>query len=124
MAYTWTDGELITAEKLNNTGGGVLIVTPTFDSNKEIYVMDKTFGELYNAFTNGTTILVANIYTQKMQDNEQVVRYYGEQYDLVRNFDVHYSADDGDNWYGTVGDYSVLDCNTREELMNSYPFLN
>ena len=22
MSYTWTDGELITAEKLNNTGGG------------------------------------------------------------------------------------------------------
>lgn len=26
MAYTWTDGELITAEKLNNTGGGDAIV--------------------------------------------------------------------------------------------------
>ena len=122
MAYEWKDGEVITAEKLNSTGGGVLIVTATFDSDKELNVMDKTFGELYNAFTNGITILVANIYEQKKQDDEQAVRYYGEQYDLVRNFAVNYSADDGDNWYGTVGDYNVTDCKTREELMNSYPF--
>ena len=26
MGYTWTDGELITATKLNNTGGGAVII--------------------------------------------------------------------------------------------------
>lgn len=29
MAYTWTNGELITAEKLNNTGGGYDVVIKT-----------------------------------------------------------------------------------------------
>ena len=40
MGYTWTDGELITATKLNNTGGGgydaVILLTHANDSSADL----------------------------------------------------------------------------------------
>lgn len=49
MAYTWTDGELITAAKLNNTGGGggFLDITDTEG------VLDKTWTEIFTALSDG-----------------------------------------------------------------------
>ena len=47
MGYTWTDGELITATKLNNTGGGC------FDISVEDGVLDKTWTEILTALTAG-----------------------------------------------------------------------
>ena len=47
MGYTWTDGELITATKLNNTGGGFLEVTDTEG------VLDKTWTEIFTALSDG-----------------------------------------------------------------------
>ena len=56
MAYTWTDGELITAEKLNETGGGVLIVN--VNTGESAGTLDKTWKEIHDAYTNGTTVVV------------------------------------------------------------------
>lgn len=50
MGYTWTDGELITATKLNNTGGGGTsgLVTDTSGT------LDKSYNELMAILNNGT----------------------------------------------------------------------
>lgn len=57
MAYTpheWQNDELITAAKLNNieegVASGALIVEATRQNND--YVLNKTFGEIYNALKN------------------------------------------------------------------------
>lgn len=51
MAYTWKDGELITAEKLNNTGSGGLVVNTTIEvqEGRTTVTMDKTWQEIYDA---------------------------------------------------------------------------
>lgn len=62
MSYTptqWSTGDTITAEKLNKlengiaNSGGSLIVNITQDDG---LVMDKTFGDIWDAFTGGSTI--------------------------------------------------------------------
>lgn len=55
MAYNWQNGELITAEKLNQTGG-VLVVHATFDSELQTTTLDKTWQEIYDAMRNGIVI--------------------------------------------------------------------
>ena len=58
MAYTWTNGEVITAEKLNQTGGsgggGIfkVTVTATNPDNTE-FTADKFAGEIYEAWQSG-----------------------------------------------------------------------
>ena len=57
MSYTWTTGEVITAEKLNATQGGVTIVTISInfdeETGDETYTADKTYAELSNIIENG-----------------------------------------------------------------------
>ena len=58
MSYTWTDGEIITAEKLNNIENGIdnnnflITVTPQEGSN-DLFQLDKTYEEILTALTNG-----------------------------------------------------------------------
>lgn len=63
MAYTWTDGELITAEKLNNTGGGggVLVVNVNADSSTGNLVLDKTWVEIQEAVVSHGAIVHRNL---------------------------------------------------------------
>lgn len=65
MAYTWTNGELITADKLNNTGGA-LICEATFDGAD--YVLDKTVQEIYDALLAGMPAYIKFQYGQIDQD--------------------------------------------------------
>ncbi len=64
MAYTWTNGEVITAEKLNNTGSGVgefvINITGAYDETEEIIICtaDKTYSEVLDAYNNGRHISV------------------------------------------------------------------
>jgi len=58
MAYTWTTGETITAEKLNNTGGGVLIVNCNYDESASKSTLDKTWKEIHDAYINGAKVLL------------------------------------------------------------------
>ena len=52
MSYTWTNGETITANKLNNTGGdGIFVVTQTQSGDN--YVLDKTYNEVLAAWNSG-----------------------------------------------------------------------
>lgn len=63
MAYTWTDGELITAEKLNETGSVLLIKLESFEEVESgtLYTYDKTWQEVYDALNNGVPCYVFSI---------------------------------------------------------------
>lgn len=52
MAYEWHDGEVITAEKLNSTGGDVEIVTVTTTDGTN-WTADKTWAELLEGARQG-----------------------------------------------------------------------
>lgn len=67
MSYTpttWTTGDTITATKLNKiengvaNAGSVLICTSSYDSNEDVYVLDKTAGEIYDALLAGTPVYI------------------------------------------------------------------
>ena len=64
MAYTWTDGELITAEKLNNTGGGAIeIIDVTAKNDNDIWTVENislTFAEMANKIQQGV-LLIARV---------------------------------------------------------------
>ena len=66
MSYeptVWKDGDLVTSAKLNkleqgvatSDGGGVFITEATYTGNR--IVLDKTAGEIYNAFQTGLVVI-------------------------------------------------------------------
>ena len=72
MSYTWTNGELITADKLNNTGGGGTsgLVTDTSGT------LDKSYNELMAMLNAGTMPFIV----YETTNNFQIIH-------LVRLFD-------------------------------------
>ena len=66
MAYTpttWASGDVVTAQKMNKLEQGVasgscLVVTATRSGST--WTLDKTAGEIYQAFTSGMTVLVTH----------------------------------------------------------------
>lgn len=56
--YNWTDGEVITAEKLNR--GGVTIVGETTETNEGTMriTLDMTLQEIYDAMGKGIVVLI------------------------------------------------------------------
>lgn len=69
MAHTWVDGEVITADKLNNTND-IFVVTFSYEEEGEsgggdasvpVLVCDKTYNEIINAYNSGK-ILVGKLY--------------------------------------------------------------
>ena len=59
MSYTWTNGELITAAKLNQTGGGGDIF---FDITEEDGTLDKTWTEILTAVSAGKIARILTVY--------------------------------------------------------------
>lgn len=57
MGYTWTDGDLITADRLNNTGG-VLVCNSSYSQDVGTYVLDKTAQEIYDALLAGIPVYI------------------------------------------------------------------
>ena len=57
MAYTWTNGELITAAKLNQTGGGgydaVVVLGVDEEEQPIITIESGSFSDFYSKFENG-----------------------------------------------------------------------
>ena len=56
MSYTWTNGELITAAKLNSTGGGydaVVVLGQDEEEQPTITVESGSFSDFYSKFENG-----------------------------------------------------------------------
>lgn len=64
MSYTWVNGELITAEKLNNTGGGggVFVINAS-TGNDDSPVLDKTVDEIIDAIQDGLIPII--VYEQE-----------------------------------------------------------
>lgn len=63
MSYTWTNGELITAEKLNNTGENLFIINATIDynSNEDGFkkvTFDKTYSQMKEAIINNNCVQI------------------------------------------------------------------
>lgn len=60
MSYTWENGEVITAEKLNQTGNaGALIVNLLPDENDPFSVhLDKTWKEIRDAYISGVAVKI------------------------------------------------------------------
>ena len=79
MAYTWTDGELITAEKLNNTGNGSLVVNVTAEIQDDvtIYTMDKTAREIITCFESG---MMPILHAFRKEENAE-----GDGYFIINN---------------------------------------
>lgn len=64
-AHTWSTGETITADKMNNIeqgiadmGSGAMIVHFTLGEN----TLDKTYREIYNAIISGVPVFMSYIY--------------------------------------------------------------
>ena len=82
MSYTptvWASGDIVTSTKLNKLengvasaggGGGVLIVN--VDEN---YTLDKTWQEIYDAFSSGTNVIMS--YTNTSDGGGFTVTEYG-----------------------------------------------
>ena len=107
MSYTpttWTSGDVITAEKLNNLEGGVeaagsaLLITITSGDNS-MATMDKAWKEIYDAFMGGIPCIAT--YDQSYSTHNYLVT------------DVYTQ---GESYEVTVGDYSYY---TNSE--NDYP---
>lgn len=56
MAYTWTTGETITAEKLNNTGN-IFFVNDIVSDLDNSHTLDKTFREIADAFNTMVVVI-------------------------------------------------------------------
>lgn len=92
MAYekhTWSCGETVTAEHLNHMEDGIaeggggsepMIVTVAQRSGEENFYMDKTFGEIRNAFTNGQSIIVIHDQSVESETNMSISRVTAVKY--------------------------------------------
>lgn len=62
MSYTWTNGEVITAEKLNATGGSGggydLVIGALYNTSTHELTLDKTYSEIKTAIQNDNSIIV------------------------------------------------------------------
>lgn len=68
MGYTWTDGELITATKLNNTGGGDTGLIE-YDTNSA--ELNKTYNELLAMLNDG----IMPHYVYVFDDSPEIFTY-------------------------------------------------
>lgn len=57
MGYTWTDGELITATKLNNTGGGGTSGLCTVTAG----TLDKSYNDLLGMLNDGVVPYIVDV---------------------------------------------------------------
>lgn len=77
MAYNWQDGEIITAEKLNQTGG-ILVVNAMYDSELHNTTLDKTWQEIYDA-----DFAIIKTFIPTLEANVQTAAFW----DFVRECD-------------------------------------
>lgn len=112
---TWTTGDVITAEKLNNMEDGIAPFIVEGQSLEEGYGqrLNKTFGEIYNAFKSGRPVLIV---TEENSSNS-----FYEEINIV--YMVGYS-DGGDTHSGNVKTQQFMfsaQGATKEELFLQYP---
>ena len=86
MSYTWQNGELITAEKLNQTGGGVFLVsvdTTASDYDPNDIHADKSFDEIAAAMARGENVIIrmkSESYDEDMNVTEAYSDFHPDSY--------------------------------------------
>ena len=75
MAYTWTNGELITAEKLNQTGGGGSdpLVVNVIQGEGNVWHLDKNYTEIRAAGTNVVFLMREEVSSYSVDEYYQFV---------------------------------------------------
>ena len=118
MSYTpteWKKGDLITSEKLNkieegivnagSSGGGVFIIEENWDEDGNIATLDKTLGEIKNAFSLKIPVFIMSSYYDSETDktsfyNEVLIRLVfnpnNNYYELVTSDNDFYAVEDSD----------------------------
>ena len=95
------------------SGAGGLVVNARYDNEK--YILDKTFGELYDAYASGTMIIVHTVYNNPEAPDS-------DNFEYVKELHTDYDTYSG-KWSASVGSYAVDSQNTVEEMRNSYPYM-
>ncbi len=100
MSYNWQNGELITAEKLNQTGGGSLRINISMevDGDTTTYTMDKTWQQIHDAFVSGSDCY------GYMQGDDIIVRYNIEVVSSEYGFGVKTNGFDGTRFTASSAD--------------------
>ena len=110
MSYNWQNGELITAEKLNQTGGGSLRINISMEvnGNATTYTMDKTWQQIHDTFVNGSDCY------GYMQSDDTIVRYNVEAVSSKYGFEVKTNGFDGTAFTASsADDYPSLTISDR-----------
>lgn len=104
---TWKNGDVITAEKLNNLEKGVeaattLVADYYYDSGAETYYSSAKFGDIRSAFLNGTPVFLTS---DDGSDEEDGIAQ--TTFKLVR--ELHWKIFDDSYQYGAgaSGDFSA-----------------
>ena len=91
MAYTWTNGELITAEKLNQTDNKVCTL-----GGEETPEFPMTYSEMHNFIMNGTPVMMMGsgmcslVHIDQLQDaNQDPVEVLSWEMLGTLSFDAH-----------------------------------
>ena len=112
MSYTWTNGEVITAEKLNQTGGSPWIIEMTFvpDGYNTHCESTAKWDDVVAAVTSGTTVMV------KLPNTEESIGYgvYGTVF-MILGYAPAYEEGASDDllisssyYSGTAGSFGYL----------------
>ena len=101
MGYTWTDGELITATKLNNTGGGDTGLIE-YDTNSG--ELNKTYNELLAMINDG----IMPHYVYVFDDSPDII------YSVYYLYNISYEG----------GDYMAYFATATGGSMNAHGFLS
>lgn len=104
MSYTWQDGEVITAEKLNNTEERIDTIEYTLDANLPFLVKLTKTG---NSLTFSPTY---NEIYEALQNKIPIIAYeYDGNWD-TNMFALSYIDEEGEDYfYGRVFQHTILD---------------
>lgn len=100
MGYTWTDGELITATKLNNTGGADYDFVIEWDNAEQEFVATKgTYNDVYTAMQTRT---VVGLYKELTSSGQSIWSRY-----VPLTYAFFYSSNSTINLGGVYNDGSM-----------------
>lgn len=114
MSYTpttWTTGDTITASALNkiengiSNAGSVLICNSTYDGENDIYVLDKTVQEIYDAMRGGTPVYIKYQYGEIGQHYVDLLYFapVTKIYNYNYTNNIRICATKGSSSYNTIG---------------------
>ena len=103
-------------------GSSVLITNATYDSVSEHYYLDKTFGELYDAYEQGSRILIKREEVSGDDNPDYMYLGFQEITGISFELEVYNNTESWTGYLTTYDGYSVGTKNTKEALFNTYPY--